>query len=67
MLWPTTQLIENHWSSGQVDQSSLPRLIVAETRAWPSRQEAPQRVAEPANCSAAAQAPQDCGLLGSSR
>jgi len=67
MLWPTTLLIENHWSSGQVDQSSLPRHIVAETRAWPSRQEAPRRIAESANCSAAAQAPQDYGLLGSSR
>jgi hypothetical protein len=67
MLWPTVQIIENHWSGRPQGNSTAPHQTATETRAWPSRQEATQRIAEPASSWGEAHAHQDCKLLRSYR
>jgi hypothetical protein len=67
MLWPTTQLIENHWNSRQVGKFSQPHYPAAEIHAWPSRREDLRRIAEPASNLEEAQANQDCRQLQSTR
>ena len=63
MLWPTVQLIENHWSGRTLDSPAPPRHAGAEIRAWPI---ASRRIAEPACSLGEMQAGQDCKQIQSS-